>query len=267
MKSTPLYDTHCHLHDESFDRDRPWVIRRAALRGVKRVLAVSEDLADACRLLTIQERHRDFMAPALGIHPDRAALVSDAEVSEMETLIRRKRDVLCAVGEVGLDHRPCWDAAARGRQEEVFRHMIRLARELRLPLTVHSRGAGRRAIDVLLEEDAGPACLHAFDARAVQGERGAAAGFAFSIGPSIVRSRVKQKLVPRLPPSAILLETDAPVLGPDRRLRNEPGNLAIALKEVARLLRTPLEEAAETIAMNTRRFFPGLVREDPHGDR
>lgn len=256
---SPLYDTHCHLHADDFDADRGDVIDRARACGVRRCLAVSEDLADAHRLLEVADRWPDFIVPALGVHPDRAPLLSDAEVADVEALARRHARRLGAIGEVGLDHRPCWDETARARQADVLRSMVRLAAELDLPITVHSRSAGHHAIDLLLEANARRACLHAFDGRAVHGERGAARGFAFSIPPSVVRSRVKQKLVRRLPAGALLLESDSPVLGPDREARNEPANVAIALTEIARLRADDPAALAATIAESTARWFPRLV--------
>lgn len=265
-KSPPaLYDTHCHLHDATFDGDRSWVIRRARAAGVCSVLCVAEDLDDAWRMLTLVQRHEGFLVPAVGVHPDRAPLLSDAEVAAVGDMIRREAARLGAVAEVGLDHRPRWDERDRARQDEVFRFMIRLALETGLPLSVHSRGAGRRAIEVLAEEGATRACLHAFDARAVHGERGAALGYAFSIGPSLVRSRVKQKLVPRLPEEALLLETDSPVLGPSPGSRNEPANLALALKEMARLRGREEDDLARIIASSTARLFPRLIRDAEGG--
>jgi TatD DNase family protein len=153
-----LYDCHCHLADEAFDADRAEVIERAREVGVRRVLSVSEDLRDAHRVLEVCERHADFMVPALGVHPDRVAEVTDAELAEMEDLIRAEAPRLGGIGEVGLDYRPCWDDRVRERQVEVFRWMIRLGSELGLPLSVHSRSAGRHAIALLDEERAGPAC-------------------------------------------------------------------------------------------------------------
>lgn len=253
-----LYDCHCHLHDAAFDDDRAEVIERAREAGVVRVLAVAEDLADAHRLLEIAELHGGFIVPALGVHPDRAAAVSDAEVADVLDLARSRARGLGAIGEVGLDYRPCWDDRARERQRDVLRAMVLLARELSLPLSVHSRSAGRHAIDLLLEEGAPAACLHAFDGRAVHGERGAAAGFCFSLPPSIVRSVVKQRLAPRLPPEALLLESDSPVLGPEADVRNEPANVAIALREVARLRGASPEAIAALVEANVARFFPRL---------
>ena len=256
-----LFDCHCHLQDESFDADRADVIERARAAGVRRVLAVSEDLEDAHRLLALADEAADFVVPALGVHPDRAPDVSDEEVEDVVQLVREHAPRLGAVGEVGLDYRPRWDETARERQVDVFRRFIRLANELSLPLTVHSRSAGHHAARLLEEERAATACLHAFDGRAAHGERAAEAGVFFSIPPSIVRSRVKQKLVPRLPGSSLLLESDSPVLGPSADERNEPANLAVGLAEIARLRGESGDSLRAVLADNTRRAFPRLVAE------
>jgi len=254
-----LYDTHCHLQDPVFDQDREAVIERARSAGVVAALAVAEDLNDAHRVLEIADRHPDFIVPAIGVHPDRAPLVDDREVDAVERLLRAEAHRLGAVGEIGLDHRPCWDDRARARQQEVFRRFLGLAGELRLPVTVHSRGAGRHAVAILSEEFVERACLHAFDGRAVFGEQGARGGIAFSIPPSVIRSRVKQKLVPRLPLASLLLESDSPVLGPDAEARNEPANLVVGLTKVAELAGTGEEELAQQIEESTARVFPLLA--------
>ena len=111
-------------------------------------------------------------------------------------------------------------------------------------------------IDVFATENAAQRVqLHAFD-----GKYGAAlpaidAGYLFSIPPSVVRSRQKQKLVRNLPLENLLLETDSPVLGPDPAERNEPANLVLALQAVADIKGEQVEHMAGVIADNTRRLY------------
>lgn len=250
-----LFDVHCHLQDASFDGDRGEAVARAKKAGVRAVLAVSEDAADARRVLEIAREYPDFVAPAAGVHPDRAPDLSDSGVAEVLDLVARRAGELCAVGEIGLDYRPRWDERARARQREVFAAMLDAARRADLPVSVHSRGAGRHAVDFLLERGFTRACLHAFDGRAVHVERGAAAGLFFSLPPAMVRLRVMEKWARRIPLDRMLLESDSPVLGPSPDARNEPGNIASLLPALSALRGFASADLAAALGENTKRLF------------
>ena len=252
----PLVDAHAHLADAAFDGDRGEVLARARAAGVARVVTVGETPADARRILELARRHPEI-APAIGLYPtilDREAL------AEIVALARERRDELVAIGEVGLDRWKVQDPAERELQLELFLAQVDLARELDLPLNVHSRSAGRYAIEALVERGARRVLLHAFDARPATVRRGVEAGFYFSIPPSIVRSPQKRRLAALVPLDRLLLETDSPVLGPDRERRNEPANLLLALDEVAAIRGIPREELARATTENARRLFgPGIL--------
>ncbi len=135
---------------------------------------------------------------------------------------------------------------------------IDLAMELRLPLNVHSRSAGRHVIAMLLERNAPRVQLHAFDGKATYALQAVEAGYFLSIPPSVVRSPQKQKLVKRLPLSCLLIETDSPVLGPQPGDRNEPCNAMISVDAIAELKNIHRDEVLETISDNTHRFYGDL---------
>jgi TatD DNase family protein len=156
---------------------------------------------------------------------------------------------------VGLDHWKVKEETDREIQREIFARFIDLSLELDLPLNIHSRSAGRDAIALLLERGAKRVQLHAFDGKASTAEPAVEAGFFFSIPPSIVRSRQKQKLVRRLPTRCLLLETDSPVLGPEPGERNEPANVRVALQAVAEIKGIAEEALAETVWENSCRLF------------
>ncbi|NDY42448.1 TatD family hydrolase [Dissulfurirhabdus thermomarina] len=251
-----IVDTHAHLADAAFDPDRAAVLDRARAAGVRAVIAVGETLADAERNLALAERH-PVLRPAAGLYPGRA----DAAAAEaLAAFIRRRRDRLVAIGEVGLDFRLAADTPARELQRRVFAAFIDLALELDLPLNVHSRSAGRHAVAMLLERGARRVQLHAFDGKAASALPAVEAGYFFSIPPSVVRSRQKQKLVRRLPLSALLVETDSPVLGPRQGERNEPANAALVVAAVAEIKAVAPEAVAEAVLDNTRRLYgPGVA--------
>jgi len=246
-----LIDTHAHLCDASFAGDLDAVVERARAAGVRAIVAVGETLDDARRNLDLADRHPEIL-PAAGLYPTRLDL---AEAEAMEAWIRAHRDRLIAIGEIGLDRWAVADDAALEVQRDIFLRFVRLAAELDLPVNVHSRSAGRRAVEALLEAGATRVHLHAFDGRPAVALPAVEAGFLFSVPPSVVRSRQKQKLVARLPLSALLLETDSPVLGPEPSLRNEPANVRVALSAIAEIHGVPERLVAETTTANARRLY------------
>lgn len=246
-----LVDVHCHVHGADFDADRVEVLARARDAGVRLVLAMGEGSEDNERVLALADAE-PMLLPCLGLHPDRAA-IEPVEVVEQQ--IRHRAARLAAIGEVGLDFGPGQSEEERGRQRTALERLTALALELDLPLSVHSRSAGHQTIELLQRCGARRVCLHAFDGSAKHAARGAVAGYLFSIAPSIVRSDQKRKLVEKLPLETLLLETDSPVLGPERAARNEPANVVRAAQTIAELKGCSLEEVARVTTENARRLF------------
>ncbi len=249
---TALVDTHTHLCDEAFAEDLDSVLARARDAGVGAILAMSESLADAERNLSLAKQHADLLRPAAGLFPTR---LDEAEGAEIERLMRSDPSPWIAVGEVGLDYWKVQDEVGREIQRGLFTRFIDLAIELDLPLNVHSRSAGRPTIELLLERGAKRVQMHAFDGRAVKAEPAVEAGFYFSVPPSIVRSKQKQKLVRRLPLSCLLLETDSPVLGPEAGERNEPANVRISARAIADLRDVSEAEVLEQTTENAQALY------------
>lgn len=247
-----LVDVHAHLCASEFADDLPSVLEAARAAGVTRVLAVGEDLEDARRNLELAERFPQVRACA-GLYP---TILDEAVAEEMADFIRDHRDALVGIGEVGLDYWMVKADEAREVQRRILARFVALSNELDLPLNVHSRSAGRATIAVLREHGARRVLLHAFDGKASSAQAGLAAGYYFSIPPSVVRSEQKQKLVRALPLERLLVETDSPVLGPDRTERNEPKNVALACRAIADLKRLPVGEVARVTTANTRALFP-----------
>ncbi len=247
-----LIDTHAHLCDEAFDDDRDEVVARARAAGVAAVVAVGETLADAERNLELAAEHPGFVRPAAGLFPTHLDPPAAAELAE---LVRRHRDDLVAIGEVGLDYWKVQDEAGRETQRRIFASFVDLSLELDLPLNVHSRSAGRQTIELLLERGARRVQMHAFDGRAAKALPGVEAGFFFSVPPSVERSAQKRKLVARLPLESLLAETDSPVLGPDPERRNEPANVVRSIRAIAEIKGLAVEEVVAAIERNTRRLY------------
>lgn len=247
----PIIDTHTHICDPSFDTDRGEVLKKAADAGVTALIAVGENLDDARRNLELAGQH-PMIRPAAGLYP---TILDLDQAGQMHAFIRRERPRLVAIGEVGLDFWVVKEEAQKELQKEILKGFVQLSRELDLPLNIHSRSAGRHAVALLLENGATRVQMHAFDGKASAALPAVEAGFFFSVPPSVVRSRQKQKLVKRLPLSCLLVETDSPVLGPDPKLRNEPANIILAIQAITELKSTAEAEVLAAVRENTRRLY------------
>jgi len=249
-----IVDTHAHLCADTFAHDLDAVLASSVAAGVTRIVAVGENMADALRNMELAASFGQIM-PAAGLFPTE---LDSEQATAMYDFIRHHSGQLAAIGEVGLDYWAIRDETGKGRQREIFAGFIDLALETGLVLNVHSRSAGRHAIDMLLAKGAGRVQMHAFDGRAASAMAAVEAGYFFSIPPSIVRSRQKQKLVRNLPLSCLLLESDSPVLGPTPDVRNEPANTVVALKAIAELKGVARAEVMEAVDDNFRRLYGNI---------
>ncbi len=253
-----MIDTHTHLCDPIFANDRSLVLANARKAGVTHVISVSETYDDVQLNLKLAEIHPELY-PAAGLYP---ANLDFEEARRIITLVEKKFDKIVAIGEVGLDYWIVKEEEEREIQREIFKLFIDLSSSYELPLNVHSRSAGKVVIKLLLELRASKVQLHAFDGKVSSALPAVEAGYFFSIPPSIVRSKQKQKLVKQLPLSTMLLETDSPVLGADPDSRNEPTNITIALDAIAEIKGEPREAVREAVTANTLKLYEGLKIED-----
>jgi len=250
---TGITDTHAHICDSVFDADRSAVLENAQKTGVSSIIAVGENLEDAEKNLELSDKY-PIILPAAGLFP---TILDSKQAAGIYDYIRHHADRIAAIGEVGLDYWKIQEESDREVQREIFRGFIDLSLQLDIPLNVHSRSAGRHAIEFLLKHSATRVQLHAFDGKSSSALAGLEAGYYFSIPPSIVRSAQKQKLVRKLPLSRILIETDSPVLGPEPGSRNEPANVSLVVHAIAELKNLREEEVVEAAAENTYSLYGG----------
>ncbi len=227
METALMVDVHCHLTAREFEGKLDLLIRESIDSGVGVMITSGLGYEDSLKVLEISDYRRIY--PSLGVPPH--DLAGYERVLE---LIEKEKARIIGIGEVGLDY---WrgSRSSRNVQERVFEEFIELAKSLDLPVIVHSRSAGKYALEILFREKAERVIMHAFDGKASHAMRAAGRGYMFSIPPSIVRSVQKQKLVDKLPLDNLLLESDAPVLAPDRNRVNRPKNVKISAEWISRI--------------------------------
>ncbi len=255
-----LVDSHCHLQDGRFARDREQVLRQARQGGVRFMVVPGNDLASSRAAVELAGKEDDVYA-TVGVHPHDARGITPSSWKNLQQLLTRKKVV--AVGETGLDYH--YDNSPRDVQREAFRRHVDMAREAGLPLVVHSREADEDTITVLQEmcADEVGGVLHCFSGDEDMARRGMDLGFYISLaGPvTFPRARPLHQVAARVPLEAMLVETDAPYLAPvpRRGQRNEPALVRLVVEAIARIKGLEAEQAARVTAANACRLF-GLRR-------
>jgi len=251
-----LVDSHAHLDDPRFDLDREDVLQRAWDAGIRQILTIGNGRGpdDMGCGIPIAEAH-DWIVTSAGIHPHDASKAEDRHFDMIRRLGSNPKIV--AVGETGLDY--FYDNSPRDVQREVFRRQVRIAKELRLPIIVHTRDADDDTYCILAEEEATSGVIHCFSS----GE--ALAHFALKIGLSISFSGIvtfpKSDLIAgvarTIPNDRVLIETDCPYLAPvpHRGKRNEPMFVADTARFVSSLRGAPIEDLSTATTANFKRVF------------
>lgn len=252
-----LIDSHCHIDLPQFDADREAVVERARAAGVDAFLLVGG--------VDEQQGHRRALCVAdalgkpasAGMHPHEARLWTDAADDELRGLAREGR--LAAIGEIGLDFH--YDHSPRAVQREVFRRQVRLAREVGLPIIVHTREADDETATLLEEEHAGDlgGVIHCFTGGEELARRALALGFYLSFSGIVAfpRSETIQAVARTAPLERVLIETDAPFLAPPphRGKRNEPAFVVEVARKLAQLRGTSIDIVAAATRANFERLF------------
>jgi TatD DNase family protein len=244
-----LIDVHAHLDFPQFDSDRKQVIENAKREGI---LIINSGIGPEGIEKTISlARKYDNVFATLGLSPRE---FRREIVEETMELVRKYRNDILGIGEVGLDYH--WVKDSKGRREELenFNRFVELSRELKLPLVVHSRDAEVDVINRLKEGDI-PALLHSFSGDLKLAEEAVSFDCLISIPASVVYSKQKQKMVKHLPLESIVMETDAPYLSPKPGTRNEPVNLKLTRDMIAEIKGVDKGIVEGATTENAERFF------------
>ncbi|MEZ5063291.1 MAG: TatD family hydrolase [bacterium] len=242
-----MIDSHCHLNVDDYREDLDEVVARARDAGVHGILVPGIGLESCERALEIAERH-PMVRVAVGIHPHEA-LAWDA-AAERRLRAWAERDEVVAIGEIGLDFYRDWSPF--DAQRVAYAAQLRLARELDLPVIIHDRQAHEEVLAGVEAVPGSRGVMHCFSGGPAEAERAVAAGFHLSFTGTLTFGKGKaDRVLKRVPPERLLLETDSPYMTPvpHRGERNEPAFVT----HVADALSEKLEwDRAEVLASTSR---------------
>ena len=249
-----LIDSHAHLDDKAFDPDRAAVFARAREAGIGPIINVGFNAPRWATTLALCAQFPDTYA-ALGLHPHEAPSWDLALAERLRAALVRPGVV--GLGEIGLDFYR--DYAPHDRQRAAFRAQLALAREVDLPVVIHSRAAEEETVATLAEYGIVRGVLHSFSGTLAVAERALALGLHISLtGPvSYPKAEHQRDLARLIPPDRLLLETDCPYLAPQARRgkRNEPAFLPFTARAIAEARGETIEAIVATTGRNTIQLF------------
>ncbi len=262
-----LIDVHAHLEDTRFEEDLKKVIGRFEKTGGVCIISSGTNPETNRKALEIARKH-NIVKVSFGLYP-LDALAKEVEQNEDNSLrkikpfnideelvwIERHKDECIAIGEVGLDYN--WPEFAKHKEKQIkfFEKTIALAKKIDKPLIIHSRKAELDAIEVLEKHQCKKVVMHCFNGKKSLIKRCVENGWFFSVPPVIMRLEHFKMLVEITPLKQLLTETDAPYLSPVVGTRNEPSNITITIKEIAKIKNTGEENIAEQIFKNAKDLF------------
>ena len=250
-----IFDTHTHYDDEQFDGDRDDILFSMAAHGVCGIVNVSASLV-SCRKVVEMAHKYPFMYAAVGVHPDEVGDLNEESFARMKELFSDEKVI--AVGEIGLDYH--WDTEPREVQKEWFIRQLKLARELRLPVNVHSRDASEDTFHVMKEHGEGlKGVIHCFSGSKELAVEYVKLGFYIGVGGVVTFKNGKKlkQVVEEIPLENIVLETDCPYLAPEphRGKRNQSAYLKYVAEEIARLKGIDYEKVIEQTEENAKELY------------
>lgn len=255
-----LIDTHSHFLLMDKGNDSQAMLERAQAAGVTCGIITTGSVEDFERARDIA--HAIGWGYAVGIHP---LFISRAREEDLETLaqflaLHQDDNHLVAVGEIGLDR--YWKEGDNDRQERFFKAQLQLSQKYHLPVSVHSRHALFKVVEILKNFPDVKVALHAFSGSREEAKNLAKIGYKMGFGGAITYAgskRVRQAAA-QLPATRLLLETDTPDMPPafNAQGQSEPSYLPRYLQVLANLRQEKASELEAQLFQNTIELFPRL---------
>ncbi len=250
-------DTHAHLYSSKFNPDRDDMVRRAIKAGVTRMYLPNIDVESIEPMLALEAAFPGHCFAMMGLHPSHVQPDTwEKELAVVEKQLAARK--WAGVGETGIDL--YWDKTTLAIQQKSFARHIEWAKDLGLPIIIHSRESNRECIDLVRAGQDGRlrGIFHCFSGTLDEAREMLDLGFMLGIGGSLTypKSTVPE-VVREIPLEDIVLETDAPYLPPVpyRGKRNESSYIPIIAEMLSEVKVLPLSQIAKVTTGNAERVF------------
>jgi TatD DNase family protein len=257
VNKTGYCDFHCHLDDECFEKNRRQLIDQCFSQGMVKIISVADPFKKTSLVKTDEILdYNPNIYTVCGAHPHQADQYSP-EIEKTIFDFLKKRKVI-AVGEVGLDFH--YDFATHANQNKVFKRQIAIARELDLPLVIHSRNAETEVLEILaMEKFTLPVIFHCYTGNRPAAEEILQRGYCISISGIVTfkKADTLREIVKIIPLPQLFSETDSPYLSPEPRRGeiNTPLSVIQVVEKIAAIKNVDTLQINAAISKNLLRLL------------
>ena len=251
-----IFDTHAHYDDPVYEKDREELFEAMRAEGVGMITDIGADIASTKKAAELSNAY-DFVYAAAGVHPSEVYFLEEADMDFLLEMAKNPKVV--AIGEIGLDYH--YEDTVREVQKKWFIRQLELAKEVKLPVVIHSRDAAQDTLDIMKDihaEDIG-GVIHCFSYGWEMAKIYLDMGFYLGIGGVVTFKNAKKlkEVVQRAPMDRLVLETDAPYLAPEpyRGKRNASHYLKYVAEEIAALRSMAPDEVIHITEENGKQMY------------
>lgn len=240
-------DVHCHLDKLSELTNLEEIMSKCKKNKVGLIVTAGTNIESNRKVLEISQKYSEVKA-ALGIYPIDALEMKDSEIDKELEFIRKNKDLISAIGEVGMDFKEGRDSEER--QRESFSKFVELSIGLNKPIVIHSRKAELECIEILEKLNAKKVIMHYFSGKKGLIKRIIENGWFLSVPTAVKNSEQFQLLIKLVPLQQLLCETDSPYSHPDKEFPNDPSNILESYKMIAKIKEISLENVEKQLEKN-----------------
>jgi len=251
-----IFDTHAHYDDEAFNEDREELLVTLQSHGIEAVTNVGASIKTSENTIKLAEKY-SYIYGAIGVHPNETGELNDEKLNWLKE--NSSRSKIVAIGEIGLDY--YWEEPDHETQKTWFVRQLNLAKDVKLPVIIHSRDAAKDTLDIMKAEhsqDVG-GVIHCFSYGKEMAKEYLNMGFYLGIGGVLTfkNARKLKEVVEYMPLDQLVLETDCPYLAPvpNRGKRNSSLNLSYVIDEISAIKGISRDEVVEVTNRNAKKLY------------
>jgi TatD DNase family protein len=251
-----LIDTHSHIYSEEFLHDRDEALQRAYDSGIKKIILPNIDSGSIKHMLDLSDAYPHLCYPLMGLHPTSVDEDYKEELEAVEYWLGKRK--FYGIGEIGIDL--YWDKRFVAEQKDAFRHQIKLAKNMNLPIVIHVRNSFDETYEIVKEEQDGHlrGIFHCFTGTSTEARKVVDLGFYLGVGGVLTfRNSELEEVIQSVSIQNLVLETDSPYLAPvpKRGKRNESSYLVYVAQKLAEIYNISVTQVAEITTSNARGLF------------